>query len=153
MLSDTERREIEEELAHYPDRRAGCIEALRIVQRHRRWISDDTLKEIAAFLSMTPDELDAVATFYNLIFRKPVGRHVMFVCNSISCWIAGSDAVLRETEAELAVKLGETTTDGRLTVLPIVCLGACDRAPAVMINDDLYQAGADTLSGILQRYQ
>jgi NADH-quinone oxidoreductase subunit E len=102
---------------------------------------------------MTADELDAVATFYNLIFRKPVGRHVMFVCNSISCWIAGSDDVIRETESRFALRLGETSADGRLTVLPIVCLGACDRAPAVMIDDDLYQARPGTMPDILQRYK
>jgi NADH-quinone oxidoreductase subunit E len=153
MLSDVELGEIEQELMQYPDRRAGCIEALRIVQRHRSWISDDTLKDIADVLHMTPEELDAVATFYNLIFRKPVGRHVLFLCNSISCWIAGYDHLRREVEARLAVKLGETTPDGRLTVLPIVCLGACDRAPAVMIDEDLYQARPETMPDILQRYQ
>jgi NADH-quinone oxidoreductase subunit E len=153
MLSDVERDEIEQELKHYPDRRAGSVEALRIVQRHRSWISDDTLKDIADFLHMTPDELEAVATFYNLVFRKPVGRHVVFLCNSISCWIAGSDELRRETESQLGVKLGETTADGRLTVLPIVCLGACERAPAVMIDDDVYQAPPGTMSGILERYR
>ena len=152
MLSDVERGEIERELEQYPDRRAGSVEALRIVQRHRRWISDETLKDIAEFLRMTADELDAVATFYNLIFRKPVGRHVVFVCNSISCWIAGSDALIKETESRFGLRLGETTADGRLTVLPIVCLGVCDRAPAVMIDDDVLQARPGTMPDILQRY-
>jgi NADH-quinone oxidoreductase subunit E len=153
MLSDVERGEIERELEQYPDRRAGSVEALRIVQRHRGWISDETLKDIAGFLRMTADELDAVATFYNLIFRKPVGRHVMFVCNSISCWIAGSDALIRETESRFGLRLGETSADGRLTVLPIVCLGVCDRAPAVMIDDDVLQARPETMPDILQRYR
>jgi NADH-quinone oxidoreductase subunit E len=153
MLSDLERGEIEHALEQYPDRRAASVEALRIVQRHRGWISDEALKDIAAVLWMTPDELDAVATFYNLLFRKPVGRHVMLVCNSISCWIAGSDDLIREAESQLSLRLGETTIDGRLTVLPIVCLGACDRAPAIMIDDDLYQARPGTMSDLLQRYQ
>lgn len=153
MLTDVEREEIERELTHYPERRAGCIEALRIVQRHRSWISNDTLKDIAEFLRMTTHELDAVATFYNLIFRKPVGRHVLFLCNSISCWIAGYDNLRRDIESRLGVKLGETTADGRLTVLPIVCLGCCDRAPAVMIDDEVCQASTETLPDILQRYQ
>jgi len=152
MLSEAERREIEHALEQYPDRRAGSVEALRIVQRHRRWISDETLKDVAECLSMTSEELDAVATFYNLIFRKPVGRHVLFVCNSISCWIAGSDEVIRETESRFAVRLGETSPDGRLTVLPIVCLGACDRAPAIMIDEDLHQAQPHSMPDILQRY-
>ena len=153
MLTDVERDEIERELTHYPERRAGCIEALRIVQRHRSWISDDALRDIAEFLNMTTHELDAVATFYNLIFRKPVGRHVLFLCNSISCWIAGYDNLRRDVESRLGVKLGETTADGRLTVLPIVCLGSCDRAPAVMIDDEVCQAGPETLPDLLQRYQ
>jgi len=153
MLSDVERGEIEQALMHYPDRRAGSVEALRIVQRHRAWISDGTLKDIADFLQMTPDELDAVATFYNLVFRKPVGRHVMFVCNSISCWIAGSDHVIQDTESRLGVTIGETTVDGRVTLLPIVCLGACHRAPAVMIDDDLYQMRPGMMPDVLQRYK
>ena len=72
MLTDLERQEIEQQLAHYPDRRAACVDALKIVQRHRRWVSDEDLKSVADLLEMTPDELDGVATFYNLIFRKPV---------------------------------------------------------------------------------
>ena len=151
MLSDLERGEIEHALEQYPDRRAGSVESLRIVQRHRGWISDEALKDIAAFLHMTPDELDGVATFYNLIFRRPVGRHVVLVCNSITCWIAGSDDLIKETESRLALKLGETSADGRLTVLPIVCLGACDRAPAIMVDDELHQARPGTMTDILQR--
>ena len=80
-------------------------------------------------------------------------QHVMFVCNSISCWIAGSDDLIKETESRLALKLGETSADGRLTVLPIVCLGACDRAPAIMIDDELHQARPGTMSHILERYK
>ena len=153
MLSDLERDEITQELTHYPHRRAAAVEALRIVQRHRSCISDYTLKDIAQFLDMTPDELDGVATFYNLIFRQPVGRHVVFLCNSISCWIAGYEDVRREVETRLHVGLGETTADGRLTVLPIVCLGACHRAPAIMIDEDLHQARPEGMSEILERYR
>src|SRR5918992_6079217 len=81
MLTDTERREIEEELRHYLDKRAACIEALKIVQRHHGWVSDEHLKQLAGVLGMTADELDGVATFYNLVFRKPVGRHAILLCD------------------------------------------------------------------------
>jgi NADH-quinone oxidoreductase subunit E len=138
MLSDLERREIEEELAHYPDKRAACVDALKIVQQHRSWISDESLRDVAEFLDMTPDELDGVATFYNLLFRRPVGRHVAFVCNSISCWVMGYDRLRDELEQQLGVRLGQTTGNGRFTLLPIVCLGACDRAPVMMIDQDLH---------------
>ena len=153
MLSDTERQEIEQELSHYPDKRAACVEALKIVQRHHGWVSDERLKSLAAVLEMTPDELDGVATFYNLIYRKPVGRHVVLLCNSISCWIMGYEQMRAHMKARLGVDLGQTTADQRFTLLPIVCLGACDHAPTMMIDDDLHQdLTPGTADGILERY-
>lgn len=139
MLSDLERHDIERELAHYPDKQAACVEALKIVQQHRAWVSDESLKDVAQVLGMTPEEVDGVATFYNLIFRKPVGRHVAFVCNSISCWLMQGDDLRQRLESTLAVRLGGTTENGRFTPLPIVCLGACDHAPVMMIDEDLHE--------------
>jgi NADH-quinone oxidoreductase subunit E len=114
------------------------VEALKIVQRHRGWVSDETLIDVAEFLELNPAELDAVATFYNLIFRKPVGKHIILVCNSVSCWIMGSERILEHLQHRLGIVLGETSADGVFTLLPIVCLGACDQAPAMMIDDQLY---------------
>ena len=76
MLTDAERAAIEEELAHYPTKQAGCVEALKVIQHRHGWVSDEHLQDVALLLNMTADELDGVATFYSLIFRKPVGRHV-----------------------------------------------------------------------------
>ncbi len=154
MLSDEERRQIDEELGHYPTKQAVCIDALKIVQRERDgWVSDDSLAEVADYLEMSPAELDSVASFYNLIFREPVGRHVILVCNSISCWIMGYGDLRARLKDRLGIDLGETTADGRFTLLPIVCLGTCDRAPALMIDDDLYQdAKPNDLDTILARY-
>jgi NADH-quinone oxidoreductase subunit E len=154
MLTELEQAEIEREISHYPDKRAGCVEALKVVQRHRAWVSDESLRDVAALLDMTPDEVDGVATFYNLIFRKPVGRHVLFVCNSVSCWVMGHERVRERIEGRLGVRLGETTADGRFTLLPIVCLGACESAPVMMIGTDLHrQVKLDELDAILERYQ
>lgn len=151
MLSETERQEIEQELLHYPDKRAACVEALKIVQRHHRWVSDENLKSLAAILDMTPDELDGVATFYNLIYRKPVGHHVLLLCNSISCWIMGYEQIRAHVTARLGVDMGQTTADQRFTLLPIVCLGACDHAPAMMIDDDIHHdLTAETVDRILE---
>ncbi|HVC20600.1 MAG TPA: NADH-quinone oxidoreductase subunit NuoE [Vicinamibacterales bacterium] len=153
MLSVEERRAIEAELAHYPDRRAVCIEALKIVQEHRGWVSDEGLHDLAGFLGMSPAELDSVATFYNLIFRKPVGRHVILICDSVSCWIMHYEQLRAALTARLGVALGETTADGRFTLLPVVCLGACDHAPVLMIDRDLHQdVDPDGLDRILERY-
>src|SRR5215475_5221971 len=139
MLSVDERREIEDELQHYAQNRAVCIDALRIVQHHRGWVSDEGIRDLAEFLMMTPEELDSVATFYNLIFRKPVGKHVILICNSISCWIMGYDRMREHLTVRLGIKLGETSSDGKFTMLPVPCLGTCDHAPALMIDDELYQ--------------
>jgi NADH-quinone oxidoreductase subunit E len=129
------------------------VEALKIVQRHHGWVSDERLKSLATVLEMTPDELDGVATFYNLIYRKPVGRHVVLLCNSISCWIMGYEQMRAHMKARLGVDLGQTTADQRFTLLPIVCLGACDHAPTMMIDDDLHQdLTPGTADGILERY-
>jgi NADH-quinone oxidoreductase subunit E len=153
MLTDIERQEIERELAHYPDKRAACVEALKVIQRHRSWLSDESLKELGEFLRVTPEELDGVATFYNLLFRRPVGRHVAFVCNSISCWIMGARDVQTHMETRLGVGLGETTEDGRFTLLPIVCLGACDHAPVMMIDTDLHEdVTPEKIEVILKQY-
>ena len=153
MLSEIERHEIEEELAHYDHKRAACIEALKIVQRHRGWVSDEALEDLASVLDMSVDELDDVATFYNLIFRKPVGRHVILVCDSISCWVMGFPKVLDGLIERLGIKVGETMPDGRFTLLPNVCMGDCDHAPVMMIDDDTYgNVDAAKLDGILDKY-
>jgi NADH-quinone oxidoreductase subunit E len=154
MLTEDEQREIQQELSHYPNKRAACVEALKVVQRHRTWISDESLREVSALLEMTPEELDGVATFYNLIYRKPVGRHVALVCNSISCWMMGYDALLERLKKGLGTQLGQTTSDGRFTLLPVVCLGACDHAPVMMIDSDLHRhVTPDNVEELLNRYK
>jgi NADH-quinone oxidoreductase subunit E len=138
MLTAQEIEEIEAEYPRYEQRQAVSVEALKIVQRHRGWVSDEALADVARLLEMDVAELDAVATFYNLIFRRPTGRHVILVCDSVSCWVMGGETVRERLEARLGIGLGETTADGRFTLLPVVCLGACHQAPAMMIDDDLH---------------
>jgi NADH-quinone oxidoreductase subunit E len=154
MLTEEEKREISAHLSHYPQKRGACIEALMVVQQRRGWVSDESLRDVADFLDMTPDELDNVATFYNLIFRHPVGRHVILACDSVSCWVMGYDRIREHLTARLGIELGETSSDGRFTLLPNACLGTCDHAPALMIDDDLY-TDLDTgkLDEILAKYQ
>lgn len=153
MLSPEEKKEIDHAISQVPMRKAACIEALKIVQARRRWISDETLHEVADYMEMSPEALDSVSTFYNLLFRKPVGRHVILICDSISCWVMGYESLLQHLSNKLGVKLGETTADDRFTLLPNCCLGTCDRAPALMIDNDLYRdVNADQLDDILKKY-
>ena len=154
MLSEEERREIEAEFPHYPTRQAVCIDAMKIVQKHRGWVSDEALRDIGELLGMALAELDGIATFYNLIFRQPVGRHVIYMCDSVSCWIMNSDRQFRHLRERLGTAPGETTADGRFTVLPIVCLGACDHAPVMMVDDDLHtELEPAKIDGILEKYR
>jgi len=138
MLSDEERAEIEADLGRYPTRRAACVEALMSVQRRRGWVSDEDLKDVAGLLGMTPDELDGVATFYSLIFRKPVGRNVILLCDSITCWMMGFEGIQAELSRTLGIREGQTTADESFTLLPVPCLGACDRAPAMLVGRELH---------------
>ncbi|MCZ6852336.1 MAG: NADH-quinone oxidoreductase subunit NuoE [Gammaproteobacteria bacterium] len=152
-LSVEEVEAIEAEITHLPDRESAAIEAMRIVQEKRGWISDESLGAIARLLGMSAEALDSIATFYNLIFRKPVGRHILMLCDSVSCYVMGCDKVRTAVCDQLGVEMGETTPDGRFTLLPIVCLGACDRAPVMTIDEELItHLSADSIPDILSGF-
>jgi NADH-quinone oxidoreductase subunit E len=152
-LTDIERQAIDHEVALVPHKSAAVIEALKIVQHNRRWISDESVNAIAAYLQMSPAEVDSVATFYNLIFRKPVGRHVILVCDSISCYVMKYGDIYKALQEKLNIRFGETTGDQCFTLLPNACLGCCDHAPALMIDNDLYKdVTVDMLDRLLHNY-
>jgi NADH-quinone oxidoreductase subunit E len=154
MLTTKEIKKIDAEIALVPVRKAACIEALKIVQGHRGWISDESLRAIADHMEMSAEELDSVATFYNLIFRKPVGRNVILLCDSISCYVMGYETVYAHLQRRLNISFGETTADERFTLLPNACLGICDHAPALMINKELYcNLTVEKLDEILNIYK
>ena len=154
MLTEIEMHAIDHEVNLLPYKKAAVIEALKIVQQQRGWISTESVASIADYLEMSPAEVDSVATFYNLIFRKPVGRHVILFCDSISCYVMGYKQVYEELKNQLNIRFGETTNDKRFTLLPNVCLGCCDHAPALMIDEDLYRnVNAEELATILDKYK
>lgn len=138
MLSEKEIKEIEEEIGQYPYPAAASIDALKIVQKHQGWVSDESVDDLARLLGMSSEELDSVATFYTRIYRKPVGRNVILLCDSISCMIMGYETLYDYISKKLGIAFGETTGDGRYTLLPISCLGDCDHSPAMMVNDNHY---------------
>jgi len=154
MLTAEVRRAIEEKLTQYPTRQAVCIDAMLIVQRHQGWVSDESMHDLSDLLGLSVADMDGVATFYNLIRRKPVGRHVALICDSGSCWIMGCERVRDHLCGRLGAQLGETTADGRFTLLPIVCLGACDHAPAMMIDGKLYEdLDVEQIEEVLAHYE
>ena len=104
-------------------------------------------------VGMSPEDLDGVATFYSLIFRKPVGRHVVLVCDSVTCYIMGQGTLQEHLTRTLGIGMGETTPDERFTLLPISCIGMCDHAPAMMIDRDVYgDLDAAMIDEIFEKY-
>ena len=154
MLSEEEKTEILHEINQYPFRSAACIDALKIVQLHRGWISDEAVKDIAEFLAISAEDVDAVATFYSRIYRKPVGRNVILLCDGVSCMVMGYETIYEHISKKLKISFGQTTPDDRYTLLPISCLGDCNHAPSMMINNDLYNnLTYDSADKIIENYK
>lgn len=154
MLSEEEKNEIEQEIKMYPVASAACLSALKIIQEHRGWVSDEGVKDVAAILNMSNEEVESVATFYSRIYRKPVGRNVILVCDGVSCMIMGHENLYAHIREKLGISYGETTPDDRFTVLPISCLGDCDHAPSIMVNNDHYnELTIEKLDEILSHYK
>jgi NADH-quinone oxidoreductase subunit E len=152
-LHAEDRAAIEHETHRYEDARAVSIAALKLVQKRHGWVPDGAIPAIGAALGIPASDVEGVATFYNLIFRRPVGRHVIKICDSVACFLTGYDEVRDAFSKHLSVGLGETTADGRFTLLPICCLGACDKGPVLMIDDDTHgDVAPDAVGQLLERY-
>ncbi len=153
-LSAAERDAIEHEKHHYEDARAASIEALKIVQKQRGWVPDGAINAIAEVLGIPASDVEGVATFYSQIFRQPVGRHIIRVCDSMVCYIGGYHGNLVALEQSLNIKPGQTTTDGRFTLLPTCCLGNCDKGPTMMVDEDTHvHLTPEGIPGLLEQYQ
>jgi NADH-quinone oxidoreductase subunit E len=153
LLTDEERSEILKEVEHYPYKQAACVAALKIVQRHRGWLSDE-VRDIAELLGMSQEELGGVATFFSQIYMKPLGKHVIFICDSISCWITGYDLLRNYLKQRLGIGPGETSEDGQFTLIPIACLGICEYAPVMMVDEVLYtKLDTEKIDEILKKYR
>lgn len=150
FLTADEREAIAHETEHYEEPRAATIEALKIVQKARGWVPDPAIGAIAQLLEIPASDVEGVATFYSQIFRQPVGRHVIRLCDSVVCFITGYQSVLDALSGVLGVGLGQTTPDGKFTLLPVCCLGNCDKGPTLMIDDDTYSFGSGEQLSLLQ---
>jgi NADH-quinone oxidoreductase subunit E len=137
-FSAEDKTRLDEIRSHYHDARAASVSVMRWVQRTDGYISDGALQDAAEYLGLPAADLEGLATFYNLLFRKPVGNHVIKVCDSVSCWMRGYEGVRDRLCERLGIGFGETSEDREFTLLPVVCLGNCDNAPTLMVNDDLY---------------
>lgn len=153
MLSEAEKRKILDIIASAERNREAALDALKVVQENRGWVSEE-IKEIADLLGLTPVELESLATFYDGIYRRPVGKHVITICDSASCWITGCVDLIDHLLSSLGVKFAQTTADGLFTVLPAACLGVCEMAPAMMVDDKVYgNLTPEKIDRILEQYR
>jgi len=139
QLSPEEIAEIEHEMTLYPDKKAVGLEALKIVQKYQGWVSDESLLGIAKYLDIPVADLEGVATFFNLVYRQPVGKKVILFCRSVSCWIMGCESIRGAIKERLGIDYGETSSDDEYTLIPVPCLGDCDNAPVMMVDEDLHR--------------
>ena len=140
-LSDASLAEIDLELAKYPaDRRQSAVmAALRIAQDEHGWLSKEIMERIAKYLDIPPIHVYEVATFYSMYEHKPVGKHKISVCTNVSCLLCGSGGVLDHLKDKLGIGPGETTSDGRVTIKEVECLGACGGAPMMQVDKDYHE--------------
>jgi NADH-quinone oxidoreductase subunit E len=128
------------------------VDALRAVQAQHGWVPDEGVALVAELLGVLPVEVEEIATFYDKIFRRPVGKRVIHLCDSICCWANGSETLATYLQQTLGIGFGETTADGLYTLLPTCCLGACGEAPAMMIGLTTYgQLTAEKIDAILEQ--
>jgi NADH-quinone oxidoreductase subunit E len=115
-----------------------AIDIMFALQDHFGYLSDEAMEEAAGLLDLSPLELEEIATFYTFLFREPVGRYVIHICDSVVCWMQGEETIAEHLFRKLGIGMGETTPDGLFTLLPVCCIGYCDRAPAILINRKVY---------------
>ena len=153
MLTEAEQQQIEQAIHQGEPRRMAVGDALNIVQKRLGWVSDEQVQDVADFLRMTPAEVDSIATFYNMIFRRPVGRHVICICDCVSCHIMEYKKIHNHLQKRLGITLGQTTPDNLVTYLPCACLGHCEQAPVIMVDGEVVGlVTPEKIDTILERF-
>lgn len=138
MIPEALEKKLVEQIAESEHPRELAVDVMMAVQAHYGSLTDGALRESADLLGMSPMELEELATFYTFLYREPVGRYVIHVCDSVVCWMDGFGSLRDHLCDRLRVSMGETTADGLFTLLPVCCIGYCDRAPAILINKRVY---------------
>ena len=130
---------IEKILTRYPTKQAALLPVLWVAQETWGWISKESAEEVARILGLPPSHVDGVLTFYTMYNLRPVGRHLVQICTSISCHLAGADKLIERCRRRLGIDLEGTTPDGAFTMVEVECIAGCDRAPSIMVNDTYYE--------------
>lgn len=148
------KKELRNRIASAVTSREAAVDVMKALQGHYGWLSDEAVIEAAELLGLSSLQIEELATFYEMIYRRPVGRKVIHVCDSISCWAMGGETLLSHLSELLGIGVGETTADGLFTLLPCCCLGNCGQAPAMMIGDAICgRVTAESAAGLIEQYQ
>ena len=131
----------DENVARYPadQRKSAILFALYLAQQQQGYLTGAAMRHVAEQIRCTPADVEDVVSYYTMFYTKPVGKYVLNVCRTLSCALLGAERVTEELTATLGIKPGETDASGTFTLMEVECLGACDRAPVVMVNDDWHE--------------
>ena len=138
MIPENIRQELQKRIASAITNREAAVDVMKVLQAHYGWLTDEAVGEASEMLGLSPLQIEELATFYEMIYRRPVGQHVIHCCDSISCWAMGGESLMQQLIRLLGINVGETTEDGLFTLLPCCCLGNCGQAPSLMIGDTIY---------------
>jgi len=138
MLTVDRIKELKERVRALPHPEEALVDVMHELQDACGYLTDEAVEAAAEIVGVSPAKVEGLATFYNLFYRRPVGRKVIHVCDSISCWVVGMENIFEYLKGRLGVEIGGTTEDGAFTLLPICCLGACHEAPAMMVDGTIY---------------
>jgi NADH-quinone oxidoreductase subunit E len=139
MLSEVTRHKIDALMQRYPKARSALIPSLQLAQDEIGYLSQDAVREVAAIFRLSPNEVYEVASFYTMLFKRPVGKYVIQVCTNISCLLCNCEEIMEHLRRRLQIGPGETTPDGKFTLLEVECLASCGTAPVVQINEDYHE--------------
>ena len=143
---------VDKEAAKYPSRRAAVKSALRYCQEETGWVSNGVVTAVAEYLGLEPIEVFEVATFYDMFYTEPGGRHRIRVCTNVSCMLRGAETIVSHLREQLGIKVGETSPDGRITLLEAECLGACGGAPMLVCGNQYFEnLTTDKLDSLLDQ--
>jgi NADH-quinone oxidoreductase subunit E len=152
MIPDELKEKLVKHFDHVEHPQELVVDVMFAIQEHYGYLTDEGVEETAALLGMTPLEIEQLATFYTFIYREPVGKYVIHVCDSVVCWMNGYESVWEYLCRKLAIQPGETTSDGLFTLLKVCCIGYCDRSPAMLINKKAYgNLTGEKIDGILEK--
>ncbi|MFO1518133.1 MAG: NADH-quinone oxidoreductase subunit NuoE [bacterium] len=133
------KKKLEETLTRYPTKRAALLPTLWIAQQQFGWISQEVMEYVGKLLDLPPIKVYEVVTFYTMFQQKPVGKYHFQVCRTLSCELCGKGEILNHLKKKLNIGVGETTPDGRFSLVEVECLGSCGTAPMLQLNDDFHE--------------